>query len=58
MVHGLSCSAACGIFLDQGSNPGLEEFTDEASGPGVFIVLIMDSVSLKDTGLLRFSGVF
>ena len=21
MVHGLSCSAACGTFLDQGSNP-------------------------------------
>ena len=21
VVHGLSCSAACGIFLDQGSNP-------------------------------------
>ena len=21
MVHGLSCSAACGIFLDQGSEP-------------------------------------
>ena len=21
MVHGLSCSAACGIFPDQGSNP-------------------------------------
>ena len=21
MAHGLSCSAACGIFLDQGSNP-------------------------------------
>ena len=21
--HGLSCSEACGIFLDQGSNPGL-----------------------------------
>ena len=21
MVHGLSCSVACGIFLDQGSNP-------------------------------------
>ena len=23
MAHGLSCSAACGIFLDQGSNPCL-----------------------------------
>ena len=23
LVHGLSCSAACGIFLDQGSNPCL-----------------------------------
>ena len=22
VVHGLSCSAACGIFPDQGSNPG------------------------------------
>ena len=21
VAHGLSCSAACGIFLDQGSNP-------------------------------------
>ena len=21
VVHGLSCSEACGIFLDQGSNP-------------------------------------
>ena len=21
MAHGLSCTAACGIFLDQGSNP-------------------------------------
>ena len=23
VAHGLSCSAACGIFLDQGSNPCL-----------------------------------
>ena len=23
VVHGLSCSAACGIFLDQGWNPCL-----------------------------------
>ena len=23
VVHGFSCSAACGIFLDQGSNPYL-----------------------------------
>ena len=23
VVHGLSCSTACGIFLDQGSNPCL-----------------------------------
>ena len=23
VVHGLSCSAACGIFLDEGSNPCL-----------------------------------
>ncbi|KAJ8792840.1 hypothetical protein J1605_004025 [Eschrichtius robustus] len=25
VAHGLSCSAACGIFPDQGSNPTLEE---------------------------------
>ena len=23
IVHGLSCSVACGIFLDQGSSPSL-----------------------------------
>ena len=30
VVHRLSCSAACGIFLDQGSNPCLLYWQEDA----------------------------
>ena len=40
-VHGLSCSATCGIFPDQGSSPALAGgfFTTEPPGrsPDVFV---------------------
>ena len=34
MVHGLSCSAACGIFLDQGLNPCPLHWQADSAPPG------------------------
>ena len=46
VMHGLSCFVACGIFLDQGSNPyplhwQVDFFTTEPPGNPYFILFFM-----------------
>ena len=48
VLHGLSCTAACGVFLDQGSNAALAGgfFTTEPSGRPLFLDFLSGSVVL------------
>ena len=43
MMHGLSCSKACGVFLDQGLSPALvgRFFTTEPSGKPSALTLMI-----------------
>ena len=53
MAHGLSCSAACGIFPDQGSNPCSLHWQADSQplrhqGSPLIVVLICVSLMTKD----------
>ena len=53
MVHRLSCSVACGVFLDQGLNPCLlhwqEDFflTTEPPGKQFHVLTIVNSAAIN-----------
>ena len=38
MIHGLSCSIACGIFTDQGSNPCLLHWQADSLPPRKLLI--------------------